>query len=83
MILTGELPEESEQFRFLLVGHLTNIKVSTGLNLAKASIMRVLFPSICLHVLSFLYLAFLTLVTHLLFLPIFGLVSTVIYLSGT
>ena len=58
MILTGELPEESEQFRFLLVGHLTNIKVSTGLNLAKASIMRVLFPSICLHVLTFLYLVF-------------------------
>ena len=39
-ILSGELPEESEQFRFLRVVHLTNIKDSVGLILAKASAMR-------------------------------------------
>jgi hypothetical protein len=31
-ILTGELPEESVQSRFLRAGHLVNLKVSAGLN---------------------------------------------------
>jgi hypothetical protein len=64
-ILAGELPEESEQFRFLRASRLANLKGSVGLILTKASAMRVtvvLFPSICLHGLSYLYLAFLTLV---------------------
>jgi hypothetical protein len=29
-ILTGELPEESEQFRFLRASHLANLKGSVG-----------------------------------------------------
>ena len=43
-ILTGELPEESEQFRFLRAVRLTNLKGSVGLILAKASPMRVTIP---------------------------------------
>ena len=39
-ILAGELPEESEQFRFLRVARLANLKGSVGLILAKASAMR-------------------------------------------
>ena len=63
-ILAGELPEESEQFRFLRASRLANLKGSVGLILAKASAMRVTIPSD----LSYLYLAFLTLVECLLFL---------------
>jgi hypothetical protein len=43
-ILTGELPEESEQFRFLRVSHLANLKGSVGLILAKVSVMWVTIP---------------------------------------
>jgi hypothetical protein len=43
-ILTGELPEESEQFRFLRDSRLTNLKDSGGLILVKASTMRVTIP---------------------------------------
>jgi hypothetical protein len=43
-ILTGELPEESEQFRFLRASHLSNLKDSVGLILAKASVMCVTIP---------------------------------------
>jgi hypothetical protein len=43
-ILAGELPEESEQFRFLRAARLTNLKGSVGLILAKASPMRVTIP---------------------------------------
>ncbi len=67
-ILTGELPEESEQFRFLRVGHLENLKDSVGLIHPKPPQWGLLFPSICLHVLSYFYLDFLTLVEHLPFL---------------
>jgi hypothetical protein len=42
--LTGELPEESEQFRFLRASRLSNLKGSIGLILAKASAMRVTIP---------------------------------------
>jgi hypothetical protein len=42
--LTGELPEESEQFRFLRDSRLANLEVSVGLILAKASAMRVTIP---------------------------------------
>ncbi len=38
-ILVGELPEESEQFRFLRDSHLAKLKGSVGLILAKASVM--------------------------------------------
>jgi hypothetical protein len=40
-ILAGELPEESEQFRFLRVSRLADLKGSVGLILAKASAMWV------------------------------------------
>jgi hypothetical protein len=59
-ILAGELPEESEQFRFLRASRLANLKGSVGLILAKAKPLQcgLLFPSICLRGLSYLYLAF-------------------------
>ena len=38
--LTNELPEESDQFRFLRADYLANLKGSLGLILAKASTMR-------------------------------------------
>jgi hypothetical protein len=57
-ILTGELPEESEQFRFLRASRLSNLKVSVGLILVKPPEYESLFPSICLRGLSYLYLAF-------------------------
>jgi hypothetical protein len=43
-MLAGELPEESEQFRFLRTSHLDNLKDSVGLILAKASAIRVTIP---------------------------------------
>jgi hypothetical protein len=43
-ILSGELPEESEQFRFLRASHLANLKGSVGLILAKVSVMWVTIP---------------------------------------
>jgi hypothetical protein len=44
-ILTGELPEESEQFRFFRVSRLSNLnKGSVGLILAKSSVIRVTIP---------------------------------------
>jgi hypothetical protein len=43
-ILAGELSEESEQFRFLRVSRLSNLKVSVGLILAKVSTMWVTIP---------------------------------------
>ena len=39
--LSNELPEESDQFRFLRVSSLANLKGSLGLILAKASTMRI------------------------------------------
>ena len=43
-ILTGELPEESDQFRFLRTALLANIQGFVDLILAKASTMRVTIP---------------------------------------
>ncbi len=43
--LTNELPEESEQFRFLLTACFANIKGSVGLILAKASAMWISIPN--------------------------------------
>jgi hypothetical protein len=40
-ILSGELPEESEQFRFLRASRLANLKGSVGLILDKSSTMWV------------------------------------------
>jgi hypothetical protein len=40
-ILAGELPEESEHFRFLRASRLANLKGSVGLILSKSSVMRV------------------------------------------
>jgi hypothetical protein len=42
--LADELPEESEQFRFLRAACFANIKGSVGLILAKASAMRISIP---------------------------------------
>jgi hypothetical protein len=42
--LPNELPEESEQFRFLRAAFFPNIKGSVGLILAKASAMRISIP---------------------------------------
>ena len=42
--LANELPEESEQFRFLHGACFTNIKGSVGLILTKASTMRISIP---------------------------------------
>ena len=40
----GELPEESDQFRFLRASRLSNLKGSVGLILVKVSVMRVTIP---------------------------------------
>ena len=42
--LANEIPEESEQFRFLRAACYANIKGSVGLILAKASAMRISIP---------------------------------------
>jgi hypothetical protein len=42
--LANEIPEESEQFRFLHAACFANIKGSVGLILAKASAMRISIP---------------------------------------
>jgi hypothetical protein len=42
--LTNELPEESDQFRFLHAVFFPNIQGSVGLILAKASTMRISIP---------------------------------------
>ena len=42
--LSNEIPEESEQFRFLRTACFTNIKGSVGLILAKVSTMRISIP---------------------------------------
>ena len=43
-ILTGELPEESQQFRFLRASRLANLKGSVDLILSKTSAMWVTIP---------------------------------------
>ena len=43
-ILVGELPEESDQFRFLRAARLATLKGTVGLILAKVSAMRVTIP---------------------------------------
>ncbi len=43
-VLANEIPEESDQFRFLRAACYTNIKGSVGLILAKASVMRISIP---------------------------------------
>ena len=42
--LANELPEESDQFRFLRAAGLANLKGSVGLILVKASVMRISAP---------------------------------------
>ena len=67
-ILAAELPEESEQFRFLRPVILVNIKGSLGFTVVKVSVMRVTIP-IDLSTCPFIPLPlFLTFVGHLLFL---------------
>ena len=67
-ILPGELPEESEHFRFLRSSRLVDLKDSVGLILVKDSTMWVTIP-IDLSTRSFIPLPrFLTLVKCLLFL---------------
>jgi hypothetical protein len=43
-VLVNEIPEESEQFRFLRSACYANIKGSVGLILGKASAMRISIP---------------------------------------
>ncbi len=43
-VLSNEIPEESEKFRFLRVACYANIKGSVGLILAKVSVMRISIP---------------------------------------
>ena len=43
-VLVNEIPEESEQFRFLRAACYANIKGSVGLILAKTSAMRISIP---------------------------------------
>jgi hypothetical protein len=43
-VLVNEIPEESDQFRFLRASSFGNIKGSVGLILAKASAMRISIP---------------------------------------
>jgi hypothetical protein len=43
-ILPGEVPEESEQFRFLRASRLANLKGSLGLILVKTSTILVTIP---------------------------------------
>ena len=43
-VLSNEIPDESDQFRFLRTACLANIKESVGLILAKASAMRISIP---------------------------------------
>ncbi len=52
-ILVGELPEESDQFRFLRASRLSNLKDSVGLILVKS-----FHTFTSLRGLSYLYLAF-------------------------
>ena len=42
--LSNELPEESDQFRFLRVSCFANLKGAVGLIMAKASAMRITIP---------------------------------------
>ena len=42
--LYGELPEESDQFRFIRAPCLDNLKGSLGLMLGKVSVMRITIP---------------------------------------
>ena len=42
--LSGEFPEESDQFRFIRPPCLTNLKDSIGLMLVETSVMRVTIP---------------------------------------
>jgi hypothetical protein len=42
--LANELPEESDQFRFLLTSCFVNLKGTVGLIMAKASAMRISIP---------------------------------------
>ncbi len=53
-ILSGELPEESEQFRFLRASHLANLKDSVCLILA----------NVCYYSHRFVYTVFHTFTTH-------------------
>ena len=43
-VLANELPEESQQFRFLRAACFANLKGSVGLIMAKASAMRITIP---------------------------------------
>ena len=81
-VLTGELTEETDQFRFLRAGCLVNLKVSVGL------INQILghedFSSTYLHVSSYLFSSL-----HSLSSPppssssFPSLISSTFYLSGT
>ena len=79
--LAGELPEESDQFRVLRAACLDNIKSSVGLNLAKASVMRVTILSTYLRGLSYLSLASFSCTPSSYSFP--SRISSTLCLSGT
>ena len=43
-LIAGEIPKESEQFRFIRANCQTNLKASVSLIMTKASAMRVTIP---------------------------------------
>ena len=90
-VLTNELPEESDQFRFLRAASLANLKGSLGLNSAKASAFRIWrklhedfytasFVISAFYTINVLY-SFQTLYTTFRSFPCFS--SSVFCLSGT
>ena len=81
--LAGELPEESDHFRFLLTTSLTNLKESVGLSLHKPRQVGLLFPSTCLHGLSYLSLVSFTLVERPSSYSFPILISSTLCLSDT
>ena len=66
IVLVGELPEESAQFRFIRASCLVNVKGSVGLMLTKVSVMRVTIP-LDLSTQTFCYHVLFTLVSQRLF----------------
>ena len=82
--LSNEIPEESEQFRFLRAACFANIKGSVDLILAKASAMRISIP-LDLSSRSFIYTTtvfhVLDVLHHFYFLPSFF--SSTFCLRGT
>ncbi len=79
-MLTGEFPEESDQFRFLRVSCFTNLKGEVGLIMAKASAMWIGIP---LDLSSRSYVPLPHFIRSCRPIPISRTFSSVFYLSDT